>query len=103
MVPDSLGAPHLAVLTLRFQVYGCPDQKAKARAFQRMKTVWGKAIDLAVAEVGDLDSLDYATWSIVSVGPSPTKLHQRLQAVEREIAEQIDAPILDTFYERIGG
>lgn len=100
---NGLNAPHLAVLTLRFQVYGCPDQKAKARAFQRMKTVWGKATDLAVSEVGDLDSLDYATWSIVSVGSSPARLHQRLQAVEQEVAEQIDAPILDTLFERVGG
>lgn len=102
MAADALNAPHLAVLTLRFQVYGCPDHKAKARAFQRLRTHWGKAADLAVAEVGDLDSLDYATWSVASIGPSPAKLHQRLQAVEREIAEQIDAPILDTVYERIG-
>lgn len=103
MVPDLPKVPHLAILTLRFQVYGCPDQKAKARAFQRMKTLWGKAPDLAVAEVGDLDSLDYATWSLACIGASPARLQQRLQAVEREIADQIDAPILDTFYERVGG
>lgn len=102
MLPDTISPPHVAVLTLRFQVYGCPDHKAKARAFQKMRTHWGKASDLAVAEVADLDSLEYATWTIVTAGPSPVKLQQRLQAVELEIADQIDAPILDTFYERMG-
>ncbi|MAL97418.1 DUF503 family protein [Hydrocarboniclastica marina] len=103
MLTESMSPPHVAVMTLRFQVYGCPDHKAKARAFQKMRTHWGKSADLAVAEVGDLESLDYATWTIATAGPSPAKLHQRLQAIELEIADQIDAPILDTFFEQMGG
>lgn len=92
-------SPHLAVMTLKFQVYGCNSLKDKRRVFSAMRRLWGKHPDLAVAEIDDQDDLDFATWCVVTSGPSPKRLQQRLQAVEQEILERIDAPILDTHFE----
>ncbi|HAC30249.1 MAG TPA: DUF503 domain-containing protein, partial [Marinobacter hydrocarbonoclasticus] len=33
--------PHVGVLTLHFQLYGCEDLKAKRKAFTAMKAIWG--------------------------------------------------------------
>jgi len=92
-------SPQIAVMTLQFQVYGCDSLKDKRRAFSAMRRVWGKQPDLAVAEIDDQDDLTLATWCVVTSGSSPKRLQQRLQAVEQEILEHIDAPILDTHFE----
>lgn len=87
--------PHLGVMTLHFQLYGCDDLKAKRRVFGALKTVWGKESDLAVAETADQDALDCATWTIAALGTSSQLINQRLDQVEKAIAERIDAPILE--------
>lgn len=92
-------APHVAIMTLQFQVYGCESLRDKKRAFSAMRQVWGKEPDLAVAEVADHDDLSLATWAVVTTGSSVDRLQQRLQAVEQEILKRIDAPILDTRFE----
>ncbi|MFE8070544.1 DUF503 family protein [Marinobacteraceae bacterium S3BR75-40.1] len=99
--PDGPTPPHIASLTLRFQLYGCDDLREKARVFTEFKRRWGKEVDLAIAEIDDLDSLEYATWSIVSLGPSPQKLQNRLHQVEQAIGEAIDAPVIDVRYEMV--
>ncbi|WP_111496943.1 DUF503 domain-containing protein [Marinobacter bohaiensis] len=93
--------PHLGVLTLHFQVYGCDDIKAKRRAFSALKAIWGKEPDLAVAETGDLDALDRATWSIAALGTSTQLIQQRLDQVEKAIEQRIDAPVLDVHREML--
>ena len=87
--------PHVGVLTLHFQLYGCDDLKAKRKAFSAMKTIWGKEPDLAVAETADLDALDCATWTIAAPGTSTRQIQERLDLVEKAIASRIDAPVLD--------
>ncbi|TVP54595.1 MAG: DUF503 domain-containing protein [Halomonadaceae bacterium] len=91
--------PYVAIMTLTFQVYGCDSLKEKRSAFSAMRSVWGKQPDLAVAEIDAHDDLDRAVWTIVTTGHAPARLQQRLQAVEKEILERIDAPILDTQFE----
>lgn len=87
--------PHVGVLTLHFQLYGCTDLKAKRKAFTPMRAVWGREPDLAVAETADLDALDCATWTIAALGASSRAIQERLDQVEKAIAERIDAPVLD--------
>lgn len=87
--------PHLGVLTLHFQLYGCEDIKAKRRALAPLKAIWGKEPDLAVVETGDVEALDRATWSIAALGTSTPLIQQRLDQVEKAIEQRIDAPILD--------
>ncbi|SFL86056.1 DUF503 domain-containing protein [Marinobacter zhejiangensis] len=87
--------PHLGVMTLHFQLYGCEDIKAKRRTFAPLKAIWGKESDLAVAETADQDTLDCATWTIAAIGTSSQLISQRLDQVEKAIAERIDAPILE--------
>ena len=87
--------PHVGLLTLHFQLYGCEDLKAKRRVFTPMRAVWGREQDLAVSETSDLDSLDCATWTIAALGASSRQIQERLDQVEKAIAERIDAPILD--------
>ncbi len=87
--------PHLGVMTLHFQLYGCDDLKAKRRAFSALKAIWGKESDLAVAETADHDALDCATWTIAALGTSSQLINQRLDQVEKAIAERVDAPILE--------
>jgi len=94
-----MNTPHVAIMTLTFQVYGCDTLKDKRRAFAPMRQVWGKEPDLAVSEIDALEDTDSAIWSVVTVGPTPARLQQRLQAVEKEILDRIDAPILDTHFE----
>lgn len=88
--------PHVAVMTLRFQVYGCETVRDKKRVFAAMRRVWGKEPDLAVAEIADQDDPGLATWSVITTGPDPRLLEHRLQEVEKAILDRIDAPILDT-------
>ena len=87
--------PHVGVLTLHFQLYGCDDLKAKRKVFTALKAVWGKEPDLAVAETADQDALDCATWTIAALGTSSQQITQRLDQVEKAIAERVDAAILD--------
>ncbi|MBS3805285.1 MAG: DUF503 family protein [Oleiphilaceae bacterium] len=87
--------PHVGLLTLHFQVYGCEDLKAKRKAFSPMRAIWGKEVDLAVAETADLEALDCATWTIAALGSSSRLIQERLDQVEKAIATKIDAPVLD--------
>lgn len=87
--------PHVGLLILHFQLYGCEDLKAKRRVFTPMRAVWGREADLAVSETADLDSLDCATWTIAALGASSRQIQERLDQVEKAIAERIDAPVLD--------
>lgn len=87
--------PHVGVMTLHFQLYGCADLKAKRKAFSPMRAVWGREPDLAVAETADQEALDCATWTIAALGASSRLIQERLDQVEKAIAERIDAPVLD--------
>lgn len=91
--------PHVGVLTLHFQLYGCEDLKAKRKVFTALRAVWGKEPDLAVAETADLDALDCATWTIATLGTSSQQITQRLDQVEKAIEERVDAAILDVHRE----
>ena len=91
--------PHVGVLTLHFQLYGCEDLKAKRKVFTALRAVWGKEPDLAVAETADLDALDCATWTIAALGTSSQQITQRLDQVEKAIEERVDAAILDVHRE----
>ena len=87
--------PHVGVLTLHFQLYGCEDLKAKRKVFTTLRAVWGKEPDLAVAETADLEALDCATWTIAALGTSSQLITQRLDQIEKAIQERVDAAILD--------
>ncbi|KPQ29943.1 MAG: hypothetical protein HLUCCX14_04740 [Marinobacter excellens HL-55] len=91
--------PHIGILTLHFQLYACEDLKAKRKAFTAMKAVWGKEPDLAVSETADHDALDCATWTIAALGASTQQITQRLDQVEKDIQDRIDAAILDVHRE----
>ncbi len=87
--------PHVGVMTLHFQLYGCDDLKAKRKVFTPMRAIWGREPDLAVAETADQEALDCATWTIAALGASSRAIQERLDQVEKAIAERIDAPVLD--------
>ncbi|MDO6441463.1 DUF503 domain-containing protein [Marinobacter sp. 2_MG-2023] len=87
--------PHVGVLTLHFQLYGCEDLKAKRKVFTPLRAIWGKEPDLAVAETADLEALECATWTIAALGTSSQLITQRLDQVEKAIQEKVDAAILD--------
>jgi hypothetical protein len=91
--------PHVGILTLHFQLYGCEDLKAKRKVFTVLKAVWGKEPDLAVAETADQDALDCATWTIAALGGTSQQISQRLDQVEKAIQERVDAAILDVHRE----
>ncbi|MBC54297.1 MAG: hypothetical protein CMQ34_10745 [Gammaproteobacteria bacterium] len=96
--PTSI-TPTVGVLTLQFQLYGVDDLKAKRKVFNALRALWGKEADLAVAETGDFEALDSATWSIVALGGSSQQLTARLDQVEKAIAQKIDAPIVEVHRE----
>ncbi|OZB07451.1 MAG: hypothetical protein B7X58_13405 [Marinobacter sp. 34-60-7] len=87
--------PHVGLLTLHFQLYACDDLKAKRKAFTAMKAIWGKEPDLAVAETADQDALDCATWTIAALGTSSQQISQRLDQIEKDTQDRIDAAIID--------
>lgn len=97
--PTPVITPHVGVLTLHFQLYGCEDLKAKRKVFTALKAVWGREPDLAVAETADQDALDCATWTIAALGSSTQQITQRLDQIEKAIQERIDAAILDVHRE----
>lgn len=87
--------PHVGVMTLHFQLYGCEDLKAKRKVFTALRAVWGKEPDLAVAETADQEALDCATWTVAALGTSSQQISQRLDMVEKAIQDRIDAAILE--------
>lgn len=91
--------PHVGILTLHFQLYGCEDLKAKRKVFTALKAAWGKEHDLAVAETADQDALDCATWTIAALGGNSQQIAQRLDQIEKAIQDRIDAAILDVHRE----
>lgn len=91
--------PHVGLLTLHFQLYGCEDLKAKRKAFTALRAIWGKEPDLAVSETADQEALDCATWTVAALGTSSQQITQRLDQVEKAIEERIDAAILDVHRE----
>ncbi|WP_339857774.1 DUF503 family protein [Pseudohongiella acticola] len=91
--------PTVGVVTLQFQLYGVDDLKAKRKVFNALRVIWGKEADLAVAETGDFEALDSATWSIVAVGGTAQQLTARLDQVEKAIAQKIDAPVVEVHRE----
>jgi len=93
--------PHVGVLTLHFQLYGCEDLKAKRKVFTPLRATWGREPDLAVAETADHEALDCATWTIAALGTSSQLITQRLDQIEKAIQEKIDAAILDVHRELI--
>lgn len=97
--PATSITPTVGVLTLQFQLYGVDDIKAKRKVFNALRSLWGKEADLAVAETGDFEALDSATWSIVAIGGTSQQLTARLDQVEKAIAQRIDAPIVDVHRE----
>lgn len=97
--PPTSITPTIGLLTLQFQLYGVDDIKAKRKVFNALRALWGKESDLAVAETGDSEALDSATWSIVAIGGSARQLTERLDQVEKAIAQKIDAPIVEVHRE----
>jgi len=93
--------PHVGILTLHFQLYGCEDLKAKRKVFTPLRATWGKEPDLAVAETADHEALDCATWTVAALGTSSQLITQRLDQIEKAIQEKIDAAILDVHRELI--
>ncbi|OFE12140.1 hypothetical protein PHACT_02500 [Pseudohongiella acticola] len=93
--------PTVGVVTLQFQLYGVDDLKAKRKVFNALRVIWGKEADLAVAETGDFEALDSATWSIVAVGGTAQQLTARLDQVEKAIAQKIDAPVVEVHREML--
>lgn len=87
--------PHLGVMTLQFQLYGVQDLKDKRKVFSPLKTLWGREADVAVAETGDLEALDAATWSFAVLGTNSQLITARLEQIELAVAQKIDAPILN--------
>lgn len=87
--------PHVGILTLHFELYGCDDLKAKRKVFTALKAIWGRESDLAVAETADQESLDRATWTVAALGSSSQQITQRLDQVEKAIQDRIDAAIID--------
>ncbi|RBP33221.1 hypothetical protein DET50_10233 [Marinobacter pelagius] len=87
--------PHVGVMILHFQLYGCEDLKAKRKVFTALRAVWGKEPDLAVAETADQEALDCATWTVAALGTSSQQISQRLDLVEKAIQDRIDAAILE--------
>jgi uncharacterized protein YlxP (DUF503 family) len=87
--------PHVGVLTLHFQLYGCEDLKAKRKVFTALKAIWGREPDLAIAETADHEALDCATWTVAALGTSSRQITERLDQVEKAIESRIDAAILD--------
>lgn len=87
--------PHVGILTLHFQLYGCEDLKAKRKVFTALKAVWGREPDLAVSETADHQALDCATWTIAALGDSSQQITQRLDQVEKAIESRVDAAILE--------
>ncbi|OEY65757.1 DUF503 domain-containing protein [Marinobacter sp. X15-166B] len=93
--PRAAITPHVGIMTLHFQLYGCEDLKAKRKVFAPLRALWGKESDVAVAETADQDALDCATWTVAILGGSSQAIAQRLDLLEKAIAERIDAPVLD--------
>lgn len=91
--------PHVGILTLHFQLYGCQDLKAKRKVFTALKAIWGKEPDLAVAETADQEALDCATWTIAALGGSSRQISERLDQVEKAVEERVDAAIVNVYRE----
>ena len=86
---------HIGVLALDFQLAGCGSLKEKRRRLARLRDKFGRIANLAVCESGYQDSHQRARWAVVAVASEMRVVEQSLTAVERWVAESVDATLID--------
>lgn len=87
--------PHIALLTLEFQLPGCGSLKEKRQRLSRLRDRFGREPSVAVTESDWQDVWDRAQWSFIAIATDRQFVERQLQTIERFAAEELDAVITD--------
>jgi len=85
----------IGVLTVVFDLGGCRSLKEKRGRLRGLRDRFGRLTHLAVCETDYADDPNRAQWTFVTCSREPSRVHDLLAAVERELETGVDAQVVD--------
>ena len=84
---------HIGIMTVQLQLPGSSSLKDKRQRLARVRDRFGRDPNVAVSESDFQDSWDRAEWTYLAMATDKVVVERQLTAIERFIAEEIDAVI----------
>lgn len=84
---------HIGILTVEFHLPGCNSLKEKRQRLIRLRDRFGREPNVAVCESDFQNQHERAQWTYLALASDKVAVERQLTAIERFIAEQIDAVI----------
>ena len=91
----------ISLLSLEFHLEGCHSLKEKRQRLGGLKERYGRSANVAVTEQAFHDDLQHALWSFVAVGSAGRVVDATLSDIERNIASNVDAVIVNVHRESL--
>jgi len=85
---------HIGILTVEFHLPGSASLKEKRQRLIRLRDRFGREPNVAVCESDFQDQRERAEWTYLAVASDRIAVERKLSAIERFIAEEIDAAIV---------
>lgn len=93
---------YIGILRVEFALHGNESLKDKRRVAQSLKQKVRNKFNVAVAEVGSEESMDYLSLSIVSVSNNKTHLESRMTKCLNMVQAASDEELVYDYIEIIG-
>jgi uncharacterized protein len=84
---------HIGIMTVQFQLPGSASLKEKRQRLIRLRDRFGRDTNVAVCESDFQDSRDRSEWTYLAMASDKQTVDKMLSAIERFIAEEVDAVI----------
>lgn len=91
----------ITLLTVDLWLEGCNSLKAKRRRTGKIRDRLARRSNLAVHESGFLELHERSQWAILVIAQSQKLVDQSIAVVEKELATELDAVIVDIKRERL--
>jgi len=84
---------YIGIMTVQFHLPGSGSLKDKRQRLARVRDRFGRDPNIAISESAFQDSWDRAEWTYLAMAGDKVVVEKQLTAIERFIAEEIDAVI----------
>ena len=85
---------YIGIITVQFHLPGSASLKEKRQRLIRLRDRFGRDSNLAVCESAFQDDRDQSEWTYLAMATDKVVVERQLTAIERFIAEEIDAVIV---------